>query len=93
MVGINSQIFTRSGGFMGLSFAIPMDVAMSVSNQLKADGKVNRGWLGVMIQEVNKDLAESFGLDKPAGALVAQVVDNGPAAKGAAGRRCDPLGQ
>lgn len=82
VVGINSQIFTRSGGFMGLSFAIPMDVAMSVSNQLKADGKVNRGWLGVMIQEVNKDLAESFGLDKPAGALVAQVVDNGPAAKG-----------
>lgn len=82
VVGINSQIFTRSGGFMGLSFAIPIDVALDVSNQLKASGKVSRGWLGVVIQEVNKDLAESFGLDKPAGALVAQVVDDGPAAKG-----------
>ncbi|WP_394352701.1 DegQ family serine endoprotease [Metapseudomonas otitidis] len=82
VVGINSQIFTRSGGFMGLSFAIPIDVAMSVADQLKASGKVNRGWLGVVIQEVNKDLAESFGLDKPAGALVAQVLENGPAAKG-----------
>ncbi|QKE63950.1 DegQ family serine endoprotease [Aquipseudomonas campi] len=82
VVGINSQIFTRSGGFMGLSFAIPIDVAMSVADQLKADGKVSRGWLGVVIQEVNKDLAESFGLEKPAGALVAQVLENGPAAKG-----------
>ncbi|UUQ66376.1 DegQ family serine endoprotease [Pseudomonas fuscovaginae UPB0736] len=82
VVGINSQIYTRSGGFMGVSFAIPIDVAMDVSNQLKAGGKVSRGWLGVVIQEVNKDLAESFGLDKPAGALVAQVQDDGPAAKG-----------
>ncbi|WP_373387766.1 DegQ family serine endoprotease [Pseudomonas alcaligenes] len=82
VVGINSQIFTRSGGFMGLSFAIPIDVAMDVANQLKAEGKVSRGWLGVVIQEVNKDLAESFGLDKPAGALVAQVLEDGPAAKG-----------
>ncbi len=82
VIGINSQIFTRSGGFMGLSFAIPMDVAMDVANQLKTDGKVSRGWLGVVIQEVNKDLAESFGLDKPAGALVAQVMEDGPAAKG-----------
>lgn len=82
VVGINSQIFTRSGGFMGLSFAIPIDVAMDVANQLKTSGKVTRGWLGVVIQEVNKDLAESFGLDKPAGALVAQVVDGGPADKG-----------
>ncbi|WP_342244773.1 DegQ family serine endoprotease [Pseudomonas sp. OTU5201] len=82
VVGINSQIFTRSGGFMGLSFAIPIDVAMSVADQLKSEGKVNRGWLGVVIQEVNKDLAESFGLDKPAGALVAQVQEGGPAAKG-----------
>lgn len=82
VVGINSQIYTRSGGFMGVSFAIPIDVAMDVSNQLKAGGKVSRGWLGVVIQEVNKDLAESFGLDKPAGALVAQVLDDGPAAKG-----------
>lgn len=82
VIGINSQIFTRSGGFMGLSFAIPIDVAMDVANQLKAGGKVSRGWLGVVIQEVNKDLAESFGLDKPAGALVAQVLEDGPAAKG-----------
>ncbi|WP_462384228.1 DegQ family serine endoprotease [Pseudomonas sp. Marseille-QA0892] len=82
VVGINSQIFTRSGGFMGLSFAIPIDVAMNVADQLKKTGKVDRGWLGVVIQEVNKDLAESFGLDRPAGALVAQVLENGPAAKG-----------
>lgn len=82
VVGINSQIFTRSGGFMGLSFAIPINVALDVAEQLKANGKVSRGWLGVVIQEVNKDLAESFGLDKPAGALVAQVLDGGPAAKG-----------
>ncbi|WP_375162908.1 DegQ family serine endoprotease [Pseudomonas sp. LS44] len=81
VIGINSQIFTRSGGFMGLSFAIPIDVAMDVANQLKSDGKVSRGWLGVVIQEVNKDLAESFGLDKPAGALVAQIMEGGPAAK------------
>ncbi len=82
VIGINSQIFTRSGGFMGLSFAIPIDVAMDVANQLKTGGKVSRGWLGVVIQEVNKDLAESFGLEKPAGALVAQVLEDGPAAKG-----------
>ncbi|MFV3305342.1 DegQ family serine endoprotease [Pseudomonas sp. NY15181] len=82
VVGINSQIFTRSGGFMGLSFAIPIDVAMNVADQLKKAGKVSRGWLGVVIQEVNKDLAESFGLDKPSGALVAQLVEDGPAAKG-----------
>lgn len=82
VVGINSQIFTRSGGFMGLSFAIPVDVAMDVANQLRDNGKVSRGWLGVVIQEVNRDLAESFGLDRPAGALVVQVLDGGPAAKG-----------
>lgn len=82
VVGINSQILTRSGGFMGLSFAIPMEVALDVSDQLKSTGKVERGWLGVVIQEVNKDLAESFGLDKPAGALVAQVLEKGPADKG-----------
>ena len=79
---MNSQIFTRSGGFMGLSFAIPIDVALNVADQLKKAGKVSRGWLGVVIQEVNKDLAESFGLDKPSGALVAQLVEDGPAAKG-----------
>lgn len=79
VVGINSQIYTRSGGFMGLSFAIPIDVAMNVSSQLKTDGFVTRGWLGVVIQEVNKELAESFGLDKPAGALVAKVLPGSPA--------------
>ncbi len=68
VVGVNSQIFTRSGGFMGLSFAIPIDVAMDVADQLRTAGKVSRGWLGVVIQEVNKELAESFGLDRPAGA-------------------------
>lgn len=82
VVGINSQIFTRSGGFMGLSFAIPMEVAMDVADQLKSSGKVERGWLGVVIQEVNKDLAESFGLDKPAGALVVQILEDSPAGKG-----------
>jgi serine protease Do len=81
VVGINSQIYTRSGGFMGVSFAIPVDVALDVVDQLKAHGKVSRGWLGVVIQEVNRDLAESFGLDKPSGALVAKVMENGPAAK------------
>ena len=82
VIGINSQIFTRSGGFMGLSFAIPIDVAMDVADQLRTEGKVSRGWLGVAIQEVDRDLAESFGLERPAGALVAQVMDGGPAAKG-----------
>ncbi|KAA0873822.1 DegQ family serine endoprotease [Nitrincola tapanii] len=79
VVGINSQIYTRSGGFMGLSFAIPIDVAMEVSNQLKGQGYVTRGWLGVVIQEVNRDLAESFGLDKPMGALVVKVMEESPA--------------
>lgn len=79
VVGINSQIYTRSGGFMGLSFAIPIDVAMDVAEQLKSQGHVSRGWLGVIIQEVNRDLAESFGLDKPAGALVAKVLPESPA--------------
>ncbi|KZY62210.1 serine peptidase [Oleiphilus sp. HI0071] len=79
VVGINSQIYTRSGGFMGMSFAIPMDVAMEVVDQLRGQGYVSRGWLGVLIQEVSKELAESFGLDKPHGALVAQVVPGSPA--------------
>jgi len=79
VIGINSQIYTRSGGFMGLSFAIPIDVAMDVADQLKTQGFVTRGWLGVIIQEVNRDLAESFGLEKPAGALVAKVLSDSPA--------------
>lgn len=81
VVGINSQIYTRSGGFMGVSFSIPIDVAMNVVHQLKEKGYVSRGWLGVLIQEVNKDLAESFGLKTPHGALVAQVLPNSPSAK------------
>lgn len=81
VVGINSQIYTRSGGFMGLSFAIPMNVAMEVVDQLKESGTVSRGWLGVAIQEVDKNLAESFGLKKAQGALVSQIVQGGPAAK------------
>ena len=80
VVGINSQIYTRSGGFMGLSFAIPINVAMEVVEQLKESGLVSRGWLGVAIQEVDKELAESFGLNKASGALVSQVVRHGPAA-------------
>ena len=79
VVGINSQIYTRSGGFMGVSFAIPMNVAMEVADQLKENGRVDRGWLGVVIQEVSRDLAESFGLRQAAGALVAQIVTEGPA--------------
>lgn len=81
VVGINSQIYTRSGGFMGVSFAIPINVALNVAEQLKATGKVSRGWLGVVIQEVSKDLAESFGLDRAAGALIVQVLVGSPAAK------------
>ncbi|GAA3976425.1 DegQ family serine endoprotease [Allohahella marinimesophila] len=81
VVGINSQIYTRSGGFMGVSFAIPIDVAMNVVEQIRETGQVRRGWLGVLIQEVNRDLAESFGLSKPHGALVAQVMPESPAAK------------
>ncbi len=83
VVGINSQIYSRTGGFMGLSFAIPIDVAMDVVNQIKAKGYVSRGWLGVLIQDVTHELAESFGMERPEGALVAKVLPNGPA--GAAG--------
>ena len=79
VVGINSQIYTRSGGFMGVSFAIPIDDAMNVFRQLRDDGRVARGWLGVLIQEVNRDLAESFGLSRPRGALVAEVMPDSPA--------------
>lgn len=82
VVGINSQIFTRSGGFMGLSFAIPINVAMDVASQLREDGQVNRGWLGVMIQPVSRDLAESFGMDEAIGALIADLDPEGPAAQG-----------
>lgn len=81
VVGINSQIYTRSGGFMGLSFAVPISVAMNVADQLRTEGHVSRGWLGVVIQPVSKDLAESFGLDGTKGALVSDVSDDSPAQK------------
>jgi serine protease Do len=79
VVGINSQIYSNSGGFMGVSFAIPIDVAMEVVRQLRETGRVSRGWLGVVIQEVNRDLAESFGLKRPHGALVTRVLEGSPA--------------
>ncbi|WP_324779148.1 DegQ family serine endoprotease [Thiobacillus sedimenti] len=81
VVGINSQIYSRNGGYMGVSFAIPIDVAMEVAKQLESGGKIARGWLGVVIQEVTADLADSFGLDRPRGALVSQVQDDSPASK------------
>ena len=82
VVGINSQIYSRSGGFMGVSFAIPIDVAMEVVEQLKTDGRVSRGWLGVVIQEVSRELAESFGLERPQGALISEVMPGSPAEEG-----------
>ena len=81
VVGINSQIYTRSGGSMGLSFAIPIDMATQVTDQLRASGKVTRGRIGVMIQELTSELAESFGLSKPVGALISHVEKDGPADK------------
>jgi serine protease Do len=81
VVGINSQIYSRSGGYMGISFAIPIDVANNVQTQLVSTGKVTRGRIGVQIQEVNAQLADSFGLDRPRGALVSEIVDGGPAEK------------
>jgi len=79
VVGINSQIYSQTGGFMGLSFAIPMELAMNVVEQLRTSGKVSRGYLGVLIQDVTRELADSFGLDHPKGALVAEVVADSPA--------------
>ena len=81
VVGVNSQIYSRSGGYQGIAFAIPIDVAMDVQSQLKANGKVTRGRIGVVIQEVTRDLADSFGLAKPQGALVTTVEKGGPADK------------
>ena len=81
VIGINSQIYSRTGGYQGVSFAIPINVAMDVALQLKESGKVSRGWLGVLIQEVTAELAEGFGLDRPRGALVGQVMANSPAQK------------
>jgi serine protease Do len=81
VIGINSQIYSRTGGFMGLSFSIPIDVANDIAAQLKTGGKVTRGRIGVVIQPVTRELAESFGLPKPTGALVASVEKGSPAEK------------
>ncbi len=81
VVGVNSQIYSRTGGFMGLSFAIPIEVAMNVVEQIKEHGQVTRGWLGVLIQDVTRDLAESFEMERPVGALVAKVLEDSPAEK------------
>jgi serine protease Do len=81
VVGVNSQIYSRTGGFMGLSFAIPVDVMKNVVEQLKATGKVSRGWLGVLIQDVTHELAQSFEMKRPQGALIAKVLPESPAAK------------
>jgi len=81
VIGINSQIYSRTGGYMGIAFAIPIDVAANVKEQLLAHGKVERGRLGVSIQEMTAPLAQSFGLDRPRGALVASVEPGSPAAK------------
>ena len=81
VIGINSQIYSRTGGFQGIAFAVPIDVASNVKQQLVANGSVQRGRLGVSIQEVSQSLAQSFGLDRPRGALVAQVEKDSPAEK------------
>ncbi|MGE8561012.1 MAG: Do family serine endopeptidase [Acinetobacter sp.] len=81
VVGVNSRIFSGTGGYMGLSFSIPIDVAMDVADQLKKNGKVTRSYLGIMLQDIDRTLAESYNLSKPEGALVTQVAPNSPAAK------------
>lgn len=82
VVGVNSQIYSRSGGYMGISFAIPINVAKNVAEQLKTSGQVSRGWLGVEIQDMDQNLASSFNLNQPNGALVANVQSGSPADKG-----------
>lgn len=81
VVGVNSQIYSQSGGYQGVSFSIPIDVAAKVARQLRDTGVVTRGWLGVVVQEVDRDLAQHLGLDKPEGALVARVLADSPAAR------------
>jgi serine protease Do len=81
VIGVNSQIYSRTGGFMGLSFAVPIDVVKNVYHQLRTKGHVSRGWLGVLIQDVTRELAESFGMKQPKGALVAKVLPDSPADK------------
>ena len=81
VVGINAQIYSRTGGFMGLSFAVPIDLAMQIVSELKANGRFRRGWAGVTIQEVTRDLAEAMGMQKPMGALIADILPGSPAAR------------
>lgn len=81
VIGINSQIYSSTGSFNGLAFAIPINTAMNIAKQLREKGFVSRGWLGVAIQNVDHDLATSFDLDKPIGALVSSVVEDSPAEK------------
>ena len=81
VVGVNSRIFSGTGGYMGLSFSIPIDVAMDVVDQLKKNGKVTRSYLGVMLQDIDRNLAEAYKLDKPEGSLITQVAPDSPAAK------------
>jgi serine protease Do len=85
VIGINTALFSRTGGYMGIGFAIPINMAKSIESQLQKDGKVTRGWLGVVIQDVDKDLAESFGLKKAGGILISEVQKDSPAS--AAGLR------
>ncbi len=85
VVGINTALFSRTGGYMGIGFAIPINMAKSIEKQLQKHGKVTRGWLGVVIQDINEDLAESFGLKSPHGILISEVQQNSPAS--AAGLR------
>src|SRR3546814_951730 len=81
VIGMNSQIYSQSGGYQGLSFSIPIDVAAKVARQLKDQGKVTRGWLGVVVQEVDRDMAQQENMDKPEGALEARVIAESQAAK------------
>lgn len=81
VIGINSQIYSNTGTFNGLAFAIPINTAVDIVEQLKESGYVSRGWLGVAIQGISQELAESFGLDRPVGALVSSVIKNSPAEK------------
>lgn len=81
VIGVNSQIYSRTGGFMGLSFAVPVDVVENVYKQLRERGRVARGWLGVLIQDVTRELAESFAMDHPHGALITKILAAGPAEK------------
>lgn len=83
VIGINSQIFSRTGGYMGLSFAIPINLASNIAEQLKTTGTIARGWLGVSIQDLDQSLAQSFALDSPRGALISSVTPNSPAANAA----------